>query len=164
MKPPPMTMERDPQLTQRLQSQGLKCTPQRLAIYAALAASDAHPSAEELYLQVKPRYPMLSRNTVYQTLETLTTAGLAQAIRTGRQHARYDGNLAAHHHMVCLACHRIEDFHDALLERLAPPAPLRRRYRVVRHRVEFYGYCQRCDPQQPHAHHVRAHKEEHRHG
>ena len=164
MKPGPMKTETEQPLAQRLQAQGLKCTPQRLAIYAALAASEAHPSAEELYLEVKPRYPMLSRNTVYQTLEALTGVGLAQAIRAGRQHARYDGNVAAHHHMVCLACHRVEDFHDASLERLAPPAPLRRRYRVIRHRVEFYGYCRSCDKQQPHAHHASAHKEEHRHG
>jgi len=96
-----------------LQDKGLKCTPQRLAIYAALTASDAHPSAEELYRGVKARYPMLSRNTVYQTLEILTMAGLAQAIRSGRSHARYDGNNDAHHHMVCLSCDRVEDFHDA---------------------------------------------------
>jgi len=132
------------ELARRLQARGLKCTPQRLAIYAALTASDAHPSAEELYRGVKARYPMLSRNTVYQSLEALTTAGLAQAIRTGRSHARYDGNSEAHHHMVCLSCDRVEDFHDASLGRLAPPARLRRRYRVVHHRVEFYGYCRSC--------------------
>jgi Fur family peroxide stress response transcriptional regulator len=132
------------ELARRLQARGLKCTPQRLAIYAALTASDAHPSAEELYRGVKARYPMLSRNTVYQTLEALTAAGLAQAIRSGRSHARYDGNSDAHHHMVCLSCDRVEDFHDDSLERLAPPARLRRRYRVLHHRVEFYGYCRTC--------------------
>jgi Fur family peroxide stress response transcriptional regulator len=140
-------MKRDThqELVQRLQDKGLKCTPQRLAIYAALTASDTHPSAEELYRGVKERYPMLSRNTVYQTLEILTVAGLAQAIRSGRSHARYDGNNDAHHHMVCLSCDRVEDFHDAALERLAPPARLRRHYRVLHHRVEFYGYCRSCN-------------------
>ena len=132
------------ELARRLQDKGLKCTPQRLAIYAALTASDAHPSAEELYRGVKARYPMLSRNTVYQTLEILTMAGLAQAIRSGRSNARYDGNNDAHHHMVCLSCDRVEDFHDPSLERLAPPSRLRRHYRVLHHRVEFYGYCRSC--------------------
>jgi len=151
------------ELVGRLQAGGLKCTPQRLAIYAALSASAAHPSAEELYRTVKSRHPMLSRNTVYQTLEALSTAGLVQAIRTGRQHTRYDGNGAAHHHMVCLACDRVEDFHDPSLERLAPPARLRRHYRVISHRVEFYGYCQRCFHQNPAARAGRP-QEEHRHG
>jgi Fur family peroxide stress response transcriptional regulator len=151
-------------LAQRLQARGLKCTPQRLAIYEALAASDSHPSAEELYRDVKTDYPMLSRNTVYQTLEALTTAGLAQAIRSGRSYARYDGNSEAHHHMVCLTCDRVEDFHDASLERLAPPARLRRRYRVVHHRVEFYGYCRSCSDRNPRASRARTHKEEARHG
>ncbi|HTP42217.1 MAG TPA: transcriptional repressor [Nitrospiria bacterium] len=151
-------------LARRLQARGLKCTPQRLAIYAALSASDDHPSAEVLYRDVKADYPMLSRNTVYQTLEALTTAGLAQAIRTGRSHARYDGNSEPHHHMVCLSCDRVEDFHDASLERLAAPARLRRRYRVVHHRVEFYGYCRTCHDRNPHASRVHSHKEEIRHG
>ena len=151
------------ELAKRLQGRGLKCTPQRLAIYAALTASEAHPSAEELHAGVKGRYPMLSRNTVYQTLEALTEAGLAQVIRTGRQHTRYDGNDGAHHHMVCLVCDRVEDFHDASLERLAPPPRLRRHYRVIRHSVEFYGYCRRCDQQKPAVRAGRP-REEDRHG
>jgi Fur family transcriptional regulator, peroxide stress response regulator len=137
------------ELADRLHAQGLKCTPQRLAIYAALTASAAHPSVDDLYCEVRGRYPMLSRNTVYQTLEALSALGLVQAIRTGRQHIRYDGNLSEHHHLVCLVCHRVEDFHDAALERLKPPASLRRRYRVLGHRVEFYGYCRLCDQQSP---------------
>lgn len=137
------------ELADRLHARGLKCTPQRLAIYEALAASEAHPSVDELYREVRGRFPMLSRNTVYQTLEALSSLGLVQAIRTGRPHARYDGNLSAHHHLICLACHRVEDFHDASLERLAPPARLRRQYRIIGHRVEFYGYCRSCDQQRP---------------
>jgi len=137
------------ELASRLQARGLKCTPQRLAIYEALTASEAHPSADELYRAVAPRHPMLSRNTVYQTLEALTAAGLAHSIRTGRSHARYDGNIDAHHHMVCLRCDHVEDFHDDALEGLAPPARLRRAYRVVHHRVEFYGYCKHCDHRTP---------------
>lgn len=152
------------ELAEQLQAKGLKCTAQRLAIYEALTASDAHPSAEELHREVKARYPMLSRNTVYQTLEALTTAGLAQAVRSGRSHARYDGNSDAHHHMVCLACDRVEDFHDASLERLMPPPGLRRRYRVLHHRVEFYGYCRSCDTRNPRATRASIQKEEIRHG
>jgi len=161
MKMKPLTLH---ELTGRLQDHGLKCTPQRLAIYAALTASDEHPSAEELYRDVKTHYPMLSRNTVYQTLEALTTAGLAQAIRSGRSHARYDGNSDAHHHMVCLSCDRVEDFHDASLERLAPPTRLRRQYQVLHHRVEFYGYCRRCTHRNPRITRAHTHKEEGRHG
>lgn len=152
------------ELAQQLQARGLKCTPQRLAIYRALTVSDAHPSAEELYREVKGQYPMLSRNTVYQTLETLTTAGLVQSVRSGRSHTRYDGNSDAHHHMVCLSCNRVEDFHDASLERLAPPPGLRRRYRVLHHRVEFYGYCRSCNARNPRATRAHSHKEDVRHG
>ncbi|HEY8450454.1 MAG TPA: Fur family transcriptional regulator, partial [Bacillota bacterium] len=60
-----------------LSSHGYRVTPQRLAIYEALVATDQHPSAEELYRQVKKRFPMISPATVYNTLQLLVRMGLA---------------------------------------------------------------------------------------
>jgi Fur family peroxide stress response transcriptional regulator len=72
----------------------LKSTPQRTAIYQALINSTAHPTAEDLYAQVSPVYPMLSLNTVYYTLGVLRTAGLVQEVNVGHDRARFDANLS----------------------------------------------------------------------
>ncbi len=131
-------------VAKRLKDAGLKFTHQRMAIYEALAATVAHPTAEEIYGRVKEAYPMLSLNTVYMTLDTLKTLGLIQEMRFLDNTARYDANVDAHHHVICLECRRIEDFGDAALDRVQPPPSIRRSYRLVKHSVEFYGYCGAC--------------------
>jgi len=133
---------------QRLKAAGLKFTHQRLAIYEVLAAAVTHPTAEEIHGLVKVAYPMLSLNTVYTTLETLQSLGLIQQMRFLDNTARYDANVDAHHHVICLACRKIEDFGDPSLDRVRPPASIRRSYRLVSHRVEFYGYCGECRTQE----------------
>jgi Fe2+ or Zn2+ uptake regulation protein len=39
-----------------------------------------HPTAETIYGALSPKYPTLSRTTVYQTLERMYENGLAQKI------------------------------------------------------------------------------------
>ena len=131
-------------VTARLKDAGLKLTHQRLAIYQALADTESHPTAEEVHATVKRAYPMMSLNTVYTTLETLKSIGLIQEMRFLDNSARYDANVEPHHHVICLACRRVEDFEDAELDRIQPPAGVKRRYRLVGHHVQFLGYCPSC--------------------
>ncbi|HET8759587.1 MAG TPA: transcriptional repressor [Nitrospiria bacterium] len=119
-------------------------THQRLAVYQALAAVKSHPTAEEIYASLTPSYPMLSLNTVYTTLETLKSIGLIQEMRFLDNTARYDANVAPHHHVTCPGCRRVEDFEDAALDRIQPPASVKRRYQLVGRHVQFYGYCPDC--------------------
>lgn len=132
-------------VAQRLKEAGLKFTHQRLAIYEALAATDRHPTAEEIHGRITGAYPMLSLNTVYTTLDTLKALGLIKEMRFLDNTARYDANVEAHHHVICLGCRKIEDFDDATLDRVQPPAAIRRSYHLVSHSVEFYGYCGACN-------------------
>jgi Fur family peroxide stress response transcriptional regulator len=131
-------------IAKRLKDAGFKFTHQRLAIYQALAAAVTHPTAEELHGRVKDAYPMLSLNTVYTTLDTLKALGLIKEMRFLDNSARFDANIEAHHHVICLECRKIEDFEDSALDRVHPPASIRRAYRLVSHSVEFYGYCAEC--------------------
>jgi Fur family transcriptional regulator, peroxide stress response regulator len=132
------------QIRKQFQESGHRFTSQRYAIYKALAMSKQHPSAEELYLTVKKSYPTLSLNTVYNTLETLKSVGIASKIGPNYNRARFDANQAPHHHLLCLHCKKIEDLHDKTLDRLSLSSRLRHRYRITGHRVEFHGYCYEC--------------------
>src|SRR5947209_20372972 len=80
---------------------GLTLTPQRLAIYEFLATHDSHPSAEEIYREVKPELPSLSLGTVYRTLELFEENGLISRVLTLSPQARYDANQDEHHHLIC---------------------------------------------------------------
>jgi len=123
---------------------GLKSTPQRTAIYQALVHSTAHPTAEDLFAQVSPAYPMLSLNTVYYTLGVLRTAGLIQEVNIGHDRARFDANLSPHHHVICLGCQTILDVMDQKLNRLTSPSGLPKDFEITNYQVAFRGYCGPC--------------------
>ncbi len=128
----------------RFKARGLKVTPQRAAIYRALAETTSHPTADALYRAVRRRYPMISPNTVYYTLGALRDAGLIQEVNYWHDGARFDANMQPHHHLVCLGCRTIHDVMDAGLSRLQAPAGFRREFQITGHRVEFHGYCEAC--------------------
>jgi Fur family peroxide stress response transcriptional regulator len=131
---------------QALISQGLKVTPQRLAIYKALLATTAHPTVESIHEYLSADYPTMSLNTVYTTLKALTKAGLARRIDVGDSF-RYDSNSLPHAHIVCTACHRVDDLlaHiDNTLKQLPGQAASASGFQVKDYSVYFYGICPQC--------------------
>ncbi|MBX3351772.1 MAG: transcriptional repressor [Phycisphaeraceae bacterium] len=85
---------------------GLRVTRQRQEVYAALAATTAHPTAEELHRlvlespSVDDTEPPVSLATVYNTLEALTDSGLVRKIPTPEGGARYDADTTDHMHLM----------------------------------------------------------------
>ena len=86
---------------------------------------------------------MISLNTVYNTLDALKELGEVSQINTDVS-ARYDANMSAHHHLVCLGCKRIEDFTDPVLEEIGQKVNGRRDFKVLSYGVELKGYCKKC--------------------
>ncbi len=128
----------------RFRRHAVRVTRQRAAIYAALAETTSHPTADDLYRLVKRQQPMMSRNTVYYTLGVLRKAGLVQEVNVGHDVARFDGNVSMHHHLICLGCGQIVDVMDEGLNRLDLSSGQARGFHLVGHRVEFHGYCASC--------------------
>ncbi len=105
-------------------SRGLRRTKQREAIYGALAASRAHPTAEELFAVVRGGESCLSLATVYNTLEAFVAAGLAQRVppADGFASCRYDADTTPHAH-VELSDGRVMDVPSDLSGRLLAGIP-----------------------------------------
>ncbi len=87
-------------VTEQLRSAGLRPTLQREAVLRALASTKSHPTAVELHEMLDGFAPSVSLATVYNTLEALTEAGLAQKLPpTGPEIAyRYDADVSEHVH------------------------------------------------------------------
>ena len=98
------------ELTALLRQNGYKVTPQRLAVYEALANTKQHPSAEMLFGTLQPKYPSMSFATVYKTVEILNKLGLIQIINTGEDSFRYDADISEHSHVQCTVCGRVDDY------------------------------------------------------
>lgn len=134
-------------LEQALRQAGLRVTPQRLAIAGLLRGRKDHPSPEMIYSDLKPQYPGLSLNTVYQTLHALEDAGLLRRISMEENVYRYDANTEPHAHLVCRACGRVDDADgsiDPLLRDLLQKQSASSKWDIQAMDCVFFGLCPDC--------------------
>ncbi len=124
--------------------QGAKATHQRVEILRELAGSAEHPDAETIYTRVRRRIPAISLDTVYRTLRLLEAKDVIARVPSRRDRARFDANMDRHHHFVCEACGRIEDFYSTALDGFVPPPEVAALGRVDSVHVELRGRCRAC--------------------
>jgi Fur family peroxide stress response transcriptional regulator len=124
--------------------QGLKVTPQRTAVYEAVAALDTHPSAEEVYRIAKKKLPHISFDTVNRTLLTFAEHGIIEILESVSGVRRFDPNIDQHHHLQCVRCGKVIDFEYQGYNDLPVPERVRQDFTVVKTRVCLTGICREC--------------------
>ena len=82
---------------------------QREVIINVLKKSKAHPSAAEIYLEVKKEIPNISLGTVYRNLNNLKSEGEILCFNTNGSKEHFDGNSKPHHHFYCTKCGKTQD-------------------------------------------------------
>jgi Fur family transcriptional regulator, peroxide stress response regulator len=129
-----------------LRVHGLRLTNPRRVVLEVVRGTESHPTAAGVHRAVRRRLPRVSLGTVYRNLRLLVAEGLVKELPG--PHARFDGNLAEHHHFTCLSCGRIADVAGPVTE--PHSRALRARvaaeggFSVTHHRIEFYGRCSAC--------------------
>jgi len=101
----------------------LRFTRQRYAVYTALASDTSHPTADQLFQMLSNRDAGISLATVYNTLEALVKAGLAQKLAGGGTSARYDATVDDHLHLRDRATGSLVDVPTNLGKRLLDNLP-----------------------------------------
>lgn len=129
---------------------GLKITPQRIAVFKALITTKTHPTAEEVYREVRKELNNISLDTVNRTLNTLLEIGAAFLVEGTGQPKRYDGGGEDHHHFRCLECGQILDFHYEPFEQIELPPQINEQFTVLRKSIYLEGICKRCLEQKEH--------------
>lgn len=135
----------DLRLRRALEASGQRFTEQRAAVFRFLSQTTSHPNADEVFLAVRDEVPGISLATVYKSLETLVSCGLAIKLTYGDGSARYDGRTEPHHHARCVSCGRVFDIpgtlpEDALLELEEGVEG----FHVTGIRLELTGLCDPC--------------------
>lgn len=129
----------------KLRERQCRMTPQRVALLRLLASSEGHPSAAQLYDQLRAQFPTTSLATVYKTLSLLDDMGEVLELGFGEDGSRYDGNRPyPHPHLICIRCRKIVDAEAGLAQSLAQEVAQASGFRVLGHRLDFYGLCPNC--------------------
>ena len=105
-------------ITKALTEKGLKVTHQRIVVYQLLMNSSSHPTAEQIFGEIKLKYPSISLATVYKTLETFVENKLINKVSSPQGPMRYDARTDNHNHIYISNTDEILDFEDEELNRL----------------------------------------------
>jgi Fur family ferric uptake transcriptional regulator len=129
---------------QMLRGAALRVTRPRLAV---LSAVHAHPHAdtESIIGAVRRELPAVSHQAVYDSLHTLTAAGLVRRIQPSGSVARYEARVGDnHHHLVCRSCGTIADVDCAAGEAPCLTASDDRGFEIDEAEVIYWGLCPAC--------------------
>ncbi|MEJ7639812.1 MAG: transcriptional repressor [Singulisphaera sp.] len=92
-----------------LKACGRECTPQRLMVYDFLIHSGHHPTAEEVFQDVRTTLLRISSTTVDKALEAFVACHRAMKLTAGDGSARYDARGDRHSHASCLRSGSLPD-------------------------------------------------------
>jgi Fur family transcriptional regulator, peroxide stress response regulator len=135
------------EIASSLRGQGLRITPQRIAIVDYVVNTDDHPNAEQIHNFVKKKYPMVSLSTVYKTLDMLREKRLVKEIEVGGE-TRFDGHTDEHINLICIKCGKIDDLDESSISGIQSRASRKTKYLILKSRFEFLGYCSACKSKQ----------------
>lgn len=88
---------------------GIRPSQQRIAILDYLTAVTSHPSADQVFAELSPKMPTLSKATVYNTLNLFAEKGAARLVTIDPVERRFDADMRLHAHFRCNACECLTD-------------------------------------------------------
>jgi Fur family ferric uptake transcriptional regulator len=132
-------------LTNYLEQNQLRKTPERFAILDAVYSINGHFTLEELgdRLNDKNRFPV-SRATLYNTLKLFMELRLVIRHRfqgSTKYEACYDNN--SHSHQICTVCGRVTEFKSQKINEALASVHLKR-FRKDGFSLYVYGICSTC--------------------
>lgn len=119
----------------------MKYSKQRELIYEQLKSNPIHPTAEEVYLQLKPHHPNISLATVYRNLNKLAESSIIKKIQGLDASDRFDHNTHEHYHFICEKCRRVYDVNLELLSYINDKV---KDYNIKSFDLLLKGICNNC--------------------
>lgn len=135
----------DTSTIEALRRKGYKATPQRIAICRFVLNSRDHPSAPQVYNEVKKIHPTVSLATVYKTLQVLKNLDLIQELDLPQSQARFDSYMKPHINLICLRCGNIVDLDDAIAIEITRKVATAAKFKSRGQRIDIFGICGKCN-------------------
>ncbi len=121
-----------------------RTTRQRAAVAQAVLAAANHPSADQVYDDVRRHLPSISLGTVYRVLGSLAESGEIRVLAPSVGPRRYDRTLEPHAHIVCDRCGSVADVPVASDPHARDMVEAATGYRVTDCDVQWTGLCPAC--------------------
>ncbi len=129
---------------QMLRGASLRVTRPRVAVLGAVSRHP-HADTDSVIRAVRAELPEVSHQTVYDSLNALTAAGLVRRIQPSGSVARYETRVKDnHHHVVCRACGVIADVDCAVGEAPCLTASDDLGFTIDEAEVIYWGLCPDC--------------------
>ena len=132
---------------QMISNAGIRPSVQRVAIYAYLCEHHTHPTVEAVYEDLSPKYPTLSRTTIYNTLKLFEEKRLVQSIQIEDDKLRYDCDTSDHVHFKCSRCGKVYDMFNGgkiLLPKISDSNFLPHGFTPHKMQTNIWGVCPEC--------------------
>jgi Fur family ferric uptake transcriptional regulator len=129
-----------------IKEKGLRNTRQREIILDAFLSSKKHITVEDLFNIVKKKHPEIGYATVHRNLKLMCESGLAEEIKIGTSKAKYELKYGHEHHdhLICLNCGTFIEVNDEKIEKLQVKLAEQKDFQPVRHKLEIFGFCNKC--------------------
>lgn len=122
-------------------------TPERFAIFDAVAHINGHFTAEHLGNILSDKGFRVSVATVYSTLRLLKDFGMVTMHAVGNQAAVFEkvanGQQACHNHLICTGCGKIKDSRDPALGPVIENSKFAG-FSQTYYTLYIYGLCGAC--------------------
>lgn len=122
----------------------MRYSKQRENIKNGLENFCIHPTAEELYLNLKPQNPNLSLATVYRNLNQLAEIGEIKKIEGLSGQVHYDHNVEEHFHAICTQCSKIMDLPSEMAVSLRNILENQEEFEIISYDILVKGLCSDC--------------------
>ena len=127
-----------------LRGASLRVTRPRVAVLGAVSRHP-HADTDSVIRAVRAELPEVSHQTVYDSLNALTAAGLVRRIQPSGSVARYESRVADnHHHVECRSCGVIADVDCAVGEAPCLTASDDLGFAIDEAEVIYWGLCPDC--------------------
>ncbi len=119
-----------------------RTTNQKTIILKYLQNIYSHPTAEEIFINVRQKIPRISRATVYRNLENFIQQGIIKEIPGNKK--RFDANTSEHHHFICDKCEQIYDLFFVINLTNKDYKKIKKQGKIKNYQLLCHGICQKC--------------------
>lgn len=128
--------------TDYLQQRKLRKTPERYAILKEIYSGTGHFDIDMLYNRMKENKYMVSRATLYNTIELLLDSGLVVKHQFGHNRALYERayKFRQHDHFIDMETEEVMEFCDPRLLEIQRAIEEQLGVEITHHSLIFYGH------------------------